>query len=77
MSILTTLYKRRLVSENGDNKFVSAKESSRAFRNEQESLEDDRDSVKSYEVHSVMNHSVNPQDIVLILAVCWQSDSHG
>ena len=77
MNILNVLYKRRLASEDGENKLVSAKEGSTAFRNEQESVEDDeKDSVKGRTRSSSMIYFVTAQNIVLMLEVYWLSGSH-
>lgn len=77
MGILNVLYKRRLTSEDGENKLVSTKEGSTAFHNEQVSVEDDEKySVKSRTPSSSIIYFVTTQNIMLIAEVYWLSGSH-
>jgi hypothetical protein len=77
MSKLNALYKRKLVSENGANELVSAKEGSTAFQNEKQSVKnDDEDPVKVRTGSSSMIYFVTAQNIVLMGEVYWLSGSH-
>jgi hypothetical protein len=77
MGILDGFYKRRLVSEDRENKLVSAKEGLTTFQGEQESFEnDEKDFVKSRTRSTSMIYSVTAQNIVLIVEVYWLCGSH-